>query len=50
MITYHVPLSVYPDTFRSADALALDTIGESGASLPMERRVEIAKKARRGKR
>jgi len=103
MITYRVPLSVYPDTynkqalwfaalasmknymtlhllpvymnppleqklregftvagkkldmgkgcirFRSADALALDTIGEIVASLPMERWIEIAKKAKCGK-
>jgi Domain of unknown function (DU1801) len=38
--------------FRSADALALDTIGEIIASIPMERWVEIAKAARaeRGRR
>jgi hypothetical protein len=101
MITYSVPLSVYPDTynkqalwyvglassksymslhlmpvyasaplakklrdgfaaagkkldmgkacinFRSADGLALDTIGEIVASVPMDRWVEIAKSVRR---
>ncbi len=35
--------------FRSADALALDTIGEIVASVPMARWVETAKAARRSR-